>query len=318
MARALGRAFAAAQAALPAALAVGQGVVLKSPQLINPAQVDARDADQVLQRVRRAIEAAAHVRSLPLSLPAPAERQRGQPIRAAFERFDDARVDIDSGAYDIPSYDGRRVAAPIEHRRSKRRWRVERRAKLRLSLDSFLDWRGSLAPDKPDAGDKTAYLDFLSTVREANAWLVVADAVWDADDLADEVTEYFFEQAPSEQQYTYGYTVYEESRQALANRVGGGHPLEAWPAAVRPSPAQCQLGHAWRRNDVRGYAIARHVAPRADHARRPAFSNDEGPGARLPRRGEDVRCQLPRHPVGRTSSPSSAIGRPWSPSSRST
>jgi len=115
LARALGRAFATAQAALPAALAAGQGVVLNSPRLINPAQVDARDADQVLQRVRRAIEAAAHTRSLPLSLPGPAERRiEAKPKRSksagttpdASERFDPERFDARGATYEIPSYDG--------------------------------------------------------------------------------------------------------------------------------------------------------------------------------------------------------------------
>lgn len=122
LARALGRAFATAQATLPAALALGQGVMLNPPRLINPAQVDARDADQVLQRVRRAIEAAAHARSLPLSLSEPTERRSGaKPKRAkspgttpdASERFDPERFDAHGATYEIPSYDGGKTKAEV-------------------------------------------------------------------------------------------------------------------------------------------------------------------------------------------------------------
>jgi hypothetical protein len=122
LARALGRAFATAQAALPAALALGQGVMLNPPRLVNASQIDARDADQVLQRVRRAIEAAAHARSLPLSLPKPAERPSGaKPERAespgtipvASERFDPGRFDARGATYVIPSYDGGKTKAEV-------------------------------------------------------------------------------------------------------------------------------------------------------------------------------------------------------------
>jgi Bacterial toxin 4 len=111
--RALGRAFAKVQAALPAPLAVGEGVVLKNPRLVNAAQVDARDADKVLERVRGAIEAAARARSLPLAraTKTPLQQRRPKQPNAEIlqpaelsERFDPDRYDAGSETYVIPSY----------------------------------------------------------------------------------------------------------------------------------------------------------------------------------------------------------------------
>jgi len=148
LARALGRAFATAQAALPAALALGQGVVLNPPQLINPAQVDARDADQVLQRVRRAIEAAARARSLPLSLPGPGERRTEAKAErskspgttpAASERFDPARFDAHDATYEIPSYDGGKTKAEVAAKKDPRERLKELYAAEAALLDALIE-----------------------------------------------------------------------------------------------------------------------------------------------------------------------------------
>jgi len=149
LARALGRAFATAQAALPAALAVGQGVVLKPPRIANAGQLDARDADQVLARVRRAIDAAAHARSLPLGLPPPAERRpaamfrRAAPTRAAMpevsERFDPERFEPKGATYEIPSYDGGKTKAKVAAKKDPLERLREVYAQLLSLFDSFID-----------------------------------------------------------------------------------------------------------------------------------------------------------------------------------
>ena len=231
LARALGRAFARARSALPAAVATGAGVVLNAPYLTAPPPAGI-DAATLLGLVSRSALSAATARSLPLvpsvrpQLYAGGRPAVAQPLQA-FERFDDARLDLDAGAYDIPSYDGGRTSAPTEHRKSKDRWHILRKAKLRLSLESFIDWRIMLDPAKPSADDKTPYLDILSTQRDATAWLVAADAVWSADDLAQEVFLRFADDVPIGQDVLYGYSIFEGARETLANLVYG-HPLEGF------------------------------------------------------------------------------------------
>jgi hypothetical protein len=236
LARALGRAFAKAQTALPLALATGAGVLLKTPHLTSPPPAG-MDAASLLGLVSRAVMRAAAARSLPL-VPSVRPRLRvgGRPAVAqpphVFERFDDARLDLDTGTYDIPSYDGGRTSTPTEHRKARTLWHVLRKARLRLSLDSFIDWRIALDPGKPSADDKTPYLDILPTQRAAIAWLVTADAVWSADDLAQEVLLRFADDVPFGQDVLYGYSIFESARETLANLVSG-HPLEGF-GPLRP------------------------------------------------------------------------------------
>ncbi len=165
LARALGRAFATAQAALPAALAVGQGVVLKSPRLINPVQVDARDADQVLQRVRRAIEAAACAQLLQRADPRRPARVGQQPSRRTAknapveyvgENFDPVRFDADTGSYNIPSYQGAGAPTSLP---------VRQTPPPTLSASEILD--------RLDRGDKQLLDDMFYSTPYADVLLVM-------------------------------------------------------------------------------------------------------------------------------------------------
>ncbi len=165
LARALGRAFATAQAALPAALAVGQGVVLKSPRLINPVQVDARDADQVLQRVRRAIEAAACAQLLQRADPRRPARVGQQPSRRTAknapveyvgENFDPVRFDADTGSYNIPSYQGAGAPTSLP---------VRQTPPPTLSASEILD--------RLDRGDKQLLDDIFYSTPYADVLLVM-------------------------------------------------------------------------------------------------------------------------------------------------
>ena len=163
--RALGRAFATAQTALPAPLAMGQGVVLTSPRLINPAQVDAGDADQVLQRVRRAIEAAACAQLLQRADPRRPARAGQQPSRRTAknapveyvgENFDPVRFDADTDGYNIPSYQG--VGAPTS-------LPVRRTPPPTLSASEILD--------RLDRGDKQLLDDIFYSTSYTDVLLVM-------------------------------------------------------------------------------------------------------------------------------------------------
>src|SRR5262252_1013420 len=57
--RTIGRAFAKARRALPAAVATGAGVVLKAPALVRPGAISGSDDATILERIRRAVTAAA-------------------------------------------------------------------------------------------------------------------------------------------------------------------------------------------------------------------------------------------------------------------
>jgi len=115
LARALGRAFARARAALPAAVVVGDGVVLQPPQLMK-GDLSTNDTTALLARVSRAIEAAARAQALPLHQP---RAQQVTPVDSAAllaqtpeatatptisEIFDPQRYDPETNTYDIPSY----------------------------------------------------------------------------------------------------------------------------------------------------------------------------------------------------------------------
>lgn len=167
LARALGRAFAKAQAALPAPLAVGEGVVLKNPRLVNAAQIDAGDADRVLQRVRRAIEAAARAQSLPLSPPKPAERpSEAKPKRSkppgttpdVSEHFDPGRFDAQGATYEIPSYDGGKTEVKVVAKKDPR----ERQRRPASDPDDAIDDGIHIARGGHDAFWKTVRLLLLT------------------------------------------------------------------------------------------------------------------------------------------------------------
>src|SRR5450755_185144 len=81
LARGLERAFARARAVLPAALAVGGGVALQPPQLVE-GRLSGEQAKILLALIRRAIEAAALSQSLPLARSAKGLDGRSQTIGA--------------------------------------------------------------------------------------------------------------------------------------------------------------------------------------------------------------------------------------------
>jgi hypothetical protein len=121
LARALGRAFAHARAALPAPIALGSGVALQPPYLTSGALGGAQAA-ALLARIGRAIESAARAQSLPRAEPAWPGRPRGRLPRPAAtryppselaEEFDPNRFDGTEGTYELPSYDGGKAKAPV-------------------------------------------------------------------------------------------------------------------------------------------------------------------------------------------------------------
>jgi hypothetical protein len=117
----------------------------------------------LMTALMRAIDKAGLMRH---TRPAAAEQARAREVS---ELFDPARFDASHETYAIPSYDktpaggkptsvairGGGTPAPTEHRKSKDRWHIVRKAKLRLSLESFIDWRNALDPGKPGADEKT-------------------------------------------------------------------------------------------------------------------------------------------------------------------
>lgn len=113
LARALGRGFARARSALPAALTVGDGVVLQPPSLATSLATGGLAAGAVsdlLARIRRAIAAAARDAVLPIAAAAePGRRGESAPRTLAAadvsEPFDVERLDLDTGRYVVPAYD---------------------------------------------------------------------------------------------------------------------------------------------------------------------------------------------------------------------
>src|SRR6516165_9842180 len=125
VARALSRAFSNAQSALPAAIALGDGVHLRDPE-VTKGDLSDNEESQLLGRLRAAIQKAARDRNLQLwdtrcAFPAaardagsdvperqptdapPPETPAGQGI---FETLDPRRYDPRTASYQLPSYDG--------------------------------------------------------------------------------------------------------------------------------------------------------------------------------------------------------------------
>jgi hypothetical protein len=138
LARALGRAFAHARAALPAAVVVGDGVVLQPAQLMK-GDLSTNDATALLARVSRAIETATRTQALPLSKPLLAHAET-QAIDVS-EPFDPQRYDPVTNTYDVPSYKGGRRKVPLKGKPLELTLKDRRSAFLREILVDYYGFR---------------------------------------------------------------------------------------------------------------------------------------------------------------------------------
>jgi hypothetical protein len=154
--RAIGRAFAKARRALPAAVATGAGVVLKAPVLVRPGAVSGGDAATILERVRRAVVAAASAKGLPLAThrqPARAMSKGAASARPALEvseTFDPARYDATRSTYEIPAYDGAKKQATVTTKKDPLQRINELLDQAIALLDAFIDDQEKFGSPQPD------------------------------------------------------------------------------------------------------------------------------------------------------------------------
>jgi hypothetical protein len=225
LARALGRSFARARRALPASTAIGGGVALKPPYIMQ-GQSSGESAAALLARVSRAISLAAAKESIQLHAqrpPAVMRKSKGihQEVRPStpVERFDPVRYDAAASRYDIPSFAGGREVVGVRQNARRRPWYVAKSVTFKTSIEQFIKWREALDPDRP-SDDKTIYLDLLTTVRSGTAWLVAVNQPTTAEALAAEVFLKFSDSVPARLDILYGYSIFDVARVLLA-QVGG-------------------------------------------------------------------------------------------------
>ncbi len=203
LARGLGRAFARARAVLPAALAVGGGVALQPPQLVE-GRLSGEQAKILLALIRRATEAAALSQSLPLARSAKGLDGRSQTIGAKRrvgdrssdddsrerhrlvrdpgaanqlrEPFDRARYDRASGTYAVPSYQsgGKKQPLAVKPEPVPAKWKVRTRTTFRVTPGHFFDvYDGVVSATGAKEPDLRAlHAEVLDTARPATVWVV--------------------------------------------------------------------------------------------------------------------------------------------------
>ncbi len=168
LSRALGRCFESARTRLPARIALGGGVVLQPPYILAGELAGKLDNDataQLLTRVSRAIEAAARARALPRWTASDPSRRiptrtdsrhtpRAHEVTEVSERFDPARYNWRSSAYEIPSYDGGKTQANVVAKKDPLAKLKELRAKLITSLNALISDQTRMA--FPDASRSKA------------------------------------------------------------------------------------------------------------------------------------------------------------------
>ncbi len=264
LARALGRAFAGARAQLPAALAVGGGVALQPPHLVQ-GRLSVEQTANLLARIRSAIEMAARSQSLPLVRSAKAIDGRPETIRArgsfgdllrddgqerdlsdadrssqsggVREPFDPARYDRASGSYAVPSYQsgGKKQPLPVKPDPAPAKWRIRTRAPFRVTPAHFFDIYDDIpsATGTKEPNLRALHAEVLDTVHVATAWVVEVLQESEIAGMASEVHRLFLSGLAATE-VSYGLYGWSDLRQ-LFIAIDEGHTLADKVPSFDPS-----------------------------------------------------------------------------------
>jgi hypothetical protein len=178
VARGVGLAFDRARRELPAADAVGSGVVLQPPQLVKGTLAPAEQVT-LLGRLRRAIERAAQAHALPLAAtadaPAPAASSPAQTVARAQHA---------------------RPAGPPKKAAETAPWRIRIKVEFHITPRQFFDIRKKFHA-RQDAGQRDTdelidlYFPLLDKPVRATAWVVEVSREYEFWALLDEVVRRF-------------------------------------------------------------------------------------------------------------------------------
>jgi hypothetical protein len=180
LARALGRAFAHARAALPAATATGDYIQLHPP-FLTAGDLAPDQAAALLRRVSSALDRAARAQRLPLHAPTIAERPSPPapvPIDGS-ELIDPRRYDPGTNSYDVPSYDGGRRQVPVRAVANPFAQLLARFDQTIAAIDALLSRMAALRDPNQHRRDEQGNVEALrrGTDFERNVIVLVADVV---------------------------------------------------------------------------------------------------------------------------------------------